>query len=245
VLETGSALVLADASAHPSFRDVADALGGIRFFMGVPVRGPSGLPVGVICLFDHRRREVEAEDLSVLQQFGRTGSAVLAALARGEGANISRRHGAGVWTRPVFEHVLDCELQLLMRHGGSMTLAALITSDVDEVRAGMWRAPSRERLMCCLAYETQVLLCKRSLDRRAGLVMAALLAELRMPLELLSVGRVDLAGHGPKLFGAGEIIRLAEVALEHAEGSGVGMVTLALVADEGELPRSAEALETH
>jgi CheY-like chemotaxis protein len=245
VLETGSALVLADASAHPSFHDVADALGGIRFFMGVPVRGPSGLPVGVICLFDHRRREVEAEDLSVLQQFGRTGSAVLAALARGEGATISRRHGAGVWTRPVFEHVLDCELQLLTRHGGSMTLAALITSDVDEVRAGMWRAPSRERLMCCLAYETQVLLCKRSLDRRAGPAMAALLAELRMPLELLSVGRVDLAGHGPKLFGAGEIIRLAEVALEHAEGAGVGMVTLALVADEGELPRSAKALETH
>jgi len=245
VLETGSALVLADASAHPSFGALADALGGVRFFMGVPVRGPSGVPVGVICLFDHQPREVEAEDLATLQQLGRNGSAVLALLVRGEAGNISRRHGGGVWTRRVFEYVLDCELQLLMRHGGSMTLAAFVTSDIDEVRTAMWRAPSRERLLCCFSYDTQVILCKRAPDGRAGQEVSALLAELRAPLELLAVGRVDLGGQGPKVFGAAELIRLVEVALEHAERGAVGMVTLTLCADEADLPRGAHVVETH
>jgi hypothetical protein len=242
VLETGSALVLADASTHPSFRE---ALAGVRFFMGVPLLGPSGLPVGVICLFDDRHREVEGEDLAILQQFGRNGSAVLALLARGEGGAISRRYGAGIWTRAVFEHVLENELQLLLRHGGSMTLAAMVTSDVEEVRGALWRCQSRERLMSCLSYETHVMLCKRAYDGRAGAVMAELIAELRAPLELTTVGRVDLAGHGPKVFSAGEVVRLAELALEHADEAGAGMVTLTLVADETDLPRPAQVIETH
>jgi CheY-like chemotaxis protein len=243
VLETGSALVLPDASTHPSFGGLA--LGGIRYFMGVPVHGPSGVPVGVMCLFDDQPRDVEAEDLITLQELGRNSSAVLALLARGDPAGFTTRLGGGVWPRTIFEHVLDCELRLLWRQGGTLTLAMMIASDMDVVREVMSRAPSRERLMCCLSSETHLILCKRAPDAGAGDAIAALVAELSGPLELEAAGRVDLAGHGPKVFSAHEVIRLAEVALAHAVEGEAGMLTLTMIADHSDLPRAAALFETH
>jgi CheY-like chemotaxis protein len=245
VLETGSALVLADASAHPSFANVASALGGVRYFIGVPLRGPSGLPVGVICLFDYERREVEAEDLSTLQQFGRNGSAALALLARGELARLYRLHGGGIWARPVFELVLDSELKLLERHGGSMTLAVLPSSNLDSVRTELRRTPDRERLMCGFATDTHLLLCKRALDDSAGEVIDELLGNLAGPLALTSIGQVDLEGHGPAVFTAVQMIRLAQVALDYAEDCGGGTVTLKMCARTGAVPSTHTAFEIH
>jgi GAF domain-containing protein len=236
VLETGSALVLADASAHPSFGDMASALGGVRYFIGVPVNGPSGVPVGVICLFDFQRREVEAEDLAMLQQFGRNGSAALALLARRDLARVFRLASGGIWSRLILESVLDGELHLLQRRGGSLTAAALSTSNVDEVRGALRRFHARERLMCGYLSDTHLFLCKRSPDGKAADTIDELIAELAEPLELRSVGLVNLEGHGPGLFNAVQLMRLAELGLEHAEMAGGGMVTLRMCAENERIP---------
>jgi hypothetical protein len=245
VLETGSALVLADASAHPSFGGMASALGGVRYFIGVPVHGPSGLPVGVICLFDYERREVEAEDLAMLQQFGRNGSAALAFLARHELTRLFRYATGGIWARPILELVLEGELRLLYRNGGSLTAAMVSTAKVDEVRAALKRFGDRERLMCGFLGENHLFLCKRSHDGSACRTIDLLLGNLVEPLELRSVGMASLEGQGPNLFSAPQLIRIVELAWEHAEETGGGMVTLTMHAESASLPSSLAAFETH
>jgi CheY-like chemotaxis protein len=235
VLETGSALVLSDAATHPSFSPLGETLGGIRFFVGVPLRASSGMPVGVICLFDPQPRSIEAEDLATLQLFGRNGSAVLALLARGQPA-LPSGYGAGIWTRAILEHVMEDELRLFHRFGGSMVLAVAAVSDLDAVRIALARSPERERLICGLAGDTRVVLCKRALDDRAGKVMSALLADVRSRTEVRAAGLVDLATADLNLFGPAALVRLAEIALERAEESQSGLVKLSLHVEAAPLP---------
>src|SRR5262249_49619347 len=52
ILESGSSLVLPDASAHTCFASGPYQLEGIRFFAGVPLLAPTGITIGVVCIFD-------------------------------------------------------------------------------------------------------------------------------------------------------------------------------------------------
>lgn len=63
-LESRLALTVPDATADARFSDnplVTDSP-GIRFYMGVPLRGPSDHILGTLCVMDSKPREVSADD---------------------------------------------------------------------------------------------------------------------------------------------------------------------------------------
>jgi hypothetical protein len=228
VLESGSSLALADAQTHPAF-GAARTLGGARFFVGVPLRAPSGVPVGVVCVYDRTSRTVEAEDLSILQLFGRAGSARLELLSRG--GHAPARLGSGVWARSSFEAMLDAELRLFEIQGGTLVLAMTEVGDIATLKSALARSQSRERLSCSSADDARVLVCKRAHDDGAGAAVRALLADLRAHDEARAVGMIDLAAGGLHPFAASDLARLAMLAFERALESGGGVFTLRLHAD--------------
>jgi GAF domain-containing protein len=62
-------MVVLDASEHPIFavNDLVTGPGGIRFYVGAPIRLPDGTPIGTVCVIDSVPREhCEAEDLDAL-----------------------------------------------------------------------------------------------------------------------------------------------------------------------------------
>ncbi|MGX1597777.1 PP2C family protein-serine/threonine phosphatase [Dietzia maris] len=58
------ALVIEDAAADPEFAEIPGigGDGGIRFYAGYPLYGPSGHPVGTFCLYDVVPRNLDAEE---------------------------------------------------------------------------------------------------------------------------------------------------------------------------------------
>lgn len=58
------ALVIPDAAADPEFAEIPGigGDGGIRFYAGYPLYGPSGHPVGTFCLYDFRPRHLDRDE---------------------------------------------------------------------------------------------------------------------------------------------------------------------------------------
>ena len=135
ILESCSSLVLADASAHACFSTGPYRLEGVRFFAGVPLLAPEGIPIGVVCLIDSQRAEDHAEDLMILEQVGRQGSLLLRLLALGRPeSELPGRLGAGMMLRPSLEVLVDAELRLLRQSAGSMELAVVEMDDPEQMR---------------------------------------------------------------------------------------------------------------
>jgi GAF domain-containing protein len=70
--------IVVDALADPRFAQTPYVAGppGYRFFAGAPIRSPSGLRIGVVCVLDDRPRVFSEDDKACLQW--------LAAMARTE-----------------------------------------------------------------------------------------------------------------------------------------------------------------
>src|SRR5262249_5644233 len=135
ILESRSSLVLADASTHVCFSEGPYRLEGVRFFAGVPLLAPDDIPVGVVCILGRRPRRTPAEDVMILEQFGRQGSLLLTQLSLGRPeSELPGRLGAGMLLRPSLEVLLDAELRLLHQTGGSMEVAVIEVEDPEHVR---------------------------------------------------------------------------------------------------------------
>jgi len=214
ILESGSSLVLADASKHACFSAGPYRLEGVRFFAGVPLLAPEGIPIGVICLIDPRARATSAEDLMILEQVGRQGSQLLKLLALGRpDAELPGRLGPGLMLRPSLDLLVDAELRLLRRNGGSMELAVVEMDDPQELREAVMRARNRERLGAGELGPTRVAVYKRDRAHGAADEIVDLLSELETRVPLNGVGAAGIAGsHLPA--------RLAELELEEGLLSG-------------------------
>lgn len=68
-LESGSALTIPDASRDPRFADNPLVTGppGIRFYMGIPLRGPGQHILGTLCVIDYQPRHVSPAHVQILQ----------------------------------------------------------------------------------------------------------------------------------------------------------------------------------
>ena len=68
-IEQGDMLVVDDARADPRFSDSALVCGpgGHCFYAGLPVRAPSGLPVGALCILDEQPRQLTSEQRTSLE----------------------------------------------------------------------------------------------------------------------------------------------------------------------------------
>ena len=221
VLETGSSLLLPDASAHP-FAAVSRSLGGIRFFGGVPLRvGASA--VGVVCLFDPGTQKMESEELAALELFGRRGSDVLFRFAEDGEAGRLARHGRGIVVREMFDALLDAELRILERCGGSMELAVLDVPTFAGVEAALAHAPEPTRLIAGVLSHARVALFKRACDDSARRQLAAVIDDLRPADEPCAVGFVELPHGGVHGFSGRDLVHVASVALDRAEELGDGL----------------------
>jgi len=215
VLESGSALLLPDATAHP-FEPVSRSLGGIRFFAGVPLRVAGRAVVGMVCLFDGVPRAVDGAELAALELYGRRGSDVLSRFAEhGDAARVIR-HGRGIVIRELFDELLDVELGILEYRGGSLEVAAVELADVGALPAALARAPSQERLLAGVLSSTRVALFKRARDDSARHQLAAVVDDLRARRQLDACGMVDLPSGGVHGFSARDLVHVAGVALDRS-----------------------------
>jgi len=217
ILESGSSLVLADASTHACFSAGPYRLEGVRFFAGVPLLAPEGIPIGVICLVDERARTTHAEDLLILEQLGRQGSLLLKLLALGRpDSELPGRLGPGLVLRPSLDVMIDAELRLLRKIGGSMELAVVEMDDPQELREAVLRAHDRERLAAGALGPRRVAVYKRDREGGAAYEIERLLSDLESTTQLQGVGMAGIVGTRLPALTAQDLFRMAELELEEA-----------------------------
>lgn len=128
ILES-EALVVPDASRDARFSDNPLVTGdpSIRFYAGQPIHGPSGMPLGALCVIDRHPREVTADDLANLRD--------LAAVVEKE---IAAAHLAtvdaltGLSNRRGFDFLAEKALDVATREG---EVASLLFFDLDGFKA--------------------------------------------------------------------------------------------------------------
>jgi diguanylate cyclase (GGDEF)-like protein/PAS domain S-box-containing protein len=97
-------MVVCDARLDPRFAGNALVTGApdIRFYAGMPVRAPDGMPIGTLCAIDRRPRQIDPRELAVLRSLA---SLVERELQHRAAAIVSRRAAADgeILFRSVFE----------------------------------------------------------------------------------------------------------------------------------------------
>ncbi len=73
ILQPDQMLVVDDATKDPRFADLpaVTVAGGVRFYAGMPLTTPDGLPLGTLCMADARPRQLSDEQLRVLRILAR------------------------------------------------------------------------------------------------------------------------------------------------------------------------------
>lgn len=234
ILESSSSLVLADASTHACFSSGPYRLEGVGFFAGVPLMAQDGIPIGVVCVLDQLPRRTSAEDLLILEQFGRQGSQLLRLLATGRPeSELPGRLGPGMLLRPSLEVLLDAELRLLRHSGGSMELAVVEMDDPQQMREAVVNASNRERLAAGELGPNRVAVYKRDAADGAPGQIRTLLTGLGATTRLRGVGAAAIAGsHLPAIVGQ-DLLHLAELELEQALQTDGGKERLVLQHEAG------------
>jgi CheY-like chemotaxis protein len=217
ILESGSSLLLADASTHACFSADPYRLEGVRFFAGVPLVASEGIPIGVVCLLDAASRKTHAEDLLILEQVGRQGSLLLKLLALGQSdSELPGRLGPGLMLRPSLDLLVDAEIRLLRKIGGSMELAVVEMDDPQALREAVVQARDRERLGAGALGPTRVAVYKRDRGGEAAGKIEKLLSDLETTSRLQGVGAAGIAGTRLPALNGQDFVRLAELELEEA-----------------------------
>ena len=122
--------------------------------------------------------------------------------------------------RPALELLIDAEMRLLRQAGGSIEVAVVEMDDPEHMREAVMQAGNRERLAAGALGSTRVAVFKRDRSCEASSEIHALLSGLNATTPLLGVGASGIAGHQLPALGGPELLRLAELALEHTLQSG-------------------------
>lgn len=128
ILES-AALVVPDASRDERFADNPLVSGdpSIRFYAGQPIHGPSGMPLGALCVIDRRPREVTANDLANLRDLT---AVVEKEIAAAHLATIDAL--TGLSNRRGFFLLAEKALEVATREGD---VASLLFFDLDGFKA--------------------------------------------------------------------------------------------------------------
>lgn len=70
-IENGDTLVIPDTTADPHYAShpIATDERQVRFYAGVVLRLPGGMPLGTLCVMDQEGRQVDERDIAVLRKF--------------------------------------------------------------------------------------------------------------------------------------------------------------------------------
>jgi CheY-like chemotaxis protein len=218
VLASGASLVIGDTSAY-AFTSELPRTFGIRFMVGVPLLA-AGVAIGVICLFDESPRSFSAEDLLILEAYGR------GALHRSS-ALPSAIERIGLLAPSTFPRMLAAELALHHRHGGSLDLVLVRCApdgDVDEILAALHRATTRARLgVTALGADALALFKRDATDDGASRAISEAIRAIAGVTPLHAVGWVSLGNNLPSP-SAQDLMQLARGALQQAHHGPPGTI---------------------
>jgi hypothetical protein len=139
----------------------------------------------------------------------------LLALGRPE-SELPGRLGPGLVLRPSLDLMVDAELRLLRKIGGSMELAVVQMDDPQQLREAVVRARNRERLGAGALGPKRVAVYKRDRGGGAASEIEKLLSDLETTTHLQGVGAAGIVGTHLPALGAQDLFRLAELELEEA-----------------------------
>jgi diguanylate cyclase (GGDEF)-like protein len=122
-------LIVPDASVDPRFKDSPLVTGdiGLRFYAGVPITTPDGLPVGTVCAIDSRPRDFSEKETQILKNLADivTSELELRRLATTDGLT-------GISTRRAFKDDALKFVALARRHRSQLSA---ITFDIDHFKS--------------------------------------------------------------------------------------------------------------
>lgn len=103
-------LVVPDALTDPRFADNPLVTGAphVRFYAGVPLVTPDGFALGTLCAIDHKPRELNAEQVRLLQMLGRQAFTLLAR-RRTENALFAEKETARITLGAITEAVITAD----------------------------------------------------------------------------------------------------------------------------------------
>ncbi len=199
VIETGSALVIADLRDLPFFTRTEDG-SSLQFLVASPVALPSGPAVGALLMVDRRPHPFDALDLAILQHVARTGTEVL----RGTPPPVFLTFG-GFLIPSVWRNWLAAELARVGEEGLSMAMVETQRADWDPKEAEALMESLRPRAAIAeqeprtmYVYQVgkdrqggldQIL---RTIDEHMGIAYAAVLEVEGLELTQRSEGVLDL-----------------------------------------------------
>jgi CheY-like chemotaxis protein len=217
IIETGSTLLLPDASAHPSFASYGEVARGARFFAGVPMHA-EGVPIGAICFIDRHGRLFDAEELLLFEHLGRRCSIGLERLAAQRPLyHYSMASIPGLVREDSFALLLGVELRLGQRQAEAVEVAVVELADgasIADATAVVRRILPHNRLAIAANSRSRLAILKRGADaEETARQMSAALDGLRA--DVLAAGRVaiEAAGVAPL---AQEVLLMATRALSRA-----------------------------
>jgi CheY-like chemotaxis protein len=123
VVETGTALTIADVQEHPAFHLESDGGPRVRLLIAIPLQSRADVAVGALCLADSTARRCDAESLVILEQLGRHGELLATRAAGTRPAPVDRR--APLLAQATFESLLEMELRIARRCGEVLELAVI------------------------------------------------------------------------------------------------------------------------
>lgn len=196
ILETGSSLVISDASAP---RSLSFAASGPSFFAGVPLVAVTGERFGVLCFASAQPHAFDADDLAILEHIA---------------SRVSARYGGavpllsgpvfsapGLFSADSFAELLGIELRSARAHGDAVSVGvlALETAGSDEARAVLDSVGALRLTVGALARD-RLAISKRaaSVQRAAGSIEQAVQA-VQAVRPVHGVGVLSVAASGPHL----------------------------------------------
>jgi GAF domain-containing protein len=223
IIETGSTLLLPDASSHPSFASQPEVARGARFFAGVPVLA-EGVAIGAICFVDRQGRSFAAEELLLFEHLGRRCSVGLQRMAaRRPVYRYSMAAIPGLVREDSFVLLLGVELLLGQRYAEAVEVALVELADTRSIASAtevLRGILPHNRMAIAANGPSRLTVLKRGADaQEVAQQLSAALDSLRS--DLLAVGRVaiEAAGIAPL---AQEVLLMASRALGRAALTGDG-----------------------
>lgn len=210
-IEQPGMLVVPDARADPRFADSPLVHGpeGHRFYAGIPVRAPSGLPLGALCVLDPQPHEFNADQREALADLA--GALEESLMLRSLSVVDTL---TGLFNRRHFEDVITREWSQTFAARGALAIAMI---DVDHFKAynDRYGHPAGD---ACLRAVAGAL---RLGSRRVGDVLARVGGE-EFALVLPATRDAEAAAIGARLLEA-----IAELDIPH-QGSAFGRVTASI-----------------
>ena len=151
-------MVVEDATRDPRFRANPMVTGapGIRFYAGAPLYGPSGMPLGTLCLIDREPRRLDARERTRLYELARIVEHELNARAQLEQTKQAVFEGAfldpgtGLANRRLAEDRLGQAIAAAEEGGSAVTVIDVAMGGMEQAREVLG-AEAAERTLAELA----------------------------------------------------------------------------------------------